>query len=187
MAEAAFELAIERGLGGFSVTDVVNRAGYSRRTFANHFSCKEEAVLSVWFKKVISATENILTNIPADTTMLDAIQGMIKSHLNSQTTSKIRGLMLLVMQNPSLMPHIISGFLHVQLVVKEKISNITDERYSKDYIYLLFGAVSGVLTRILDGSYVVIMPGESEEDASPGSVTLEQLLDKLFYYLRNGF
>ncbi len=47
LAEAAFELAIERGLDGFVVDDIVQRAGYSRRTFANYFSCKEEAVVTV--------------------------------------------------------------------------------------------------------------------------------------------
>ena len=37
-------LAVERGMDGFIVDDVVQQAGYSRRTFANYFSCKEEAV-----------------------------------------------------------------------------------------------------------------------------------------------
>src|SRR5690554_2463187 len=44
LAEAAFELAVERGADGFVVEDIVTKAGYSRRTFANYFSCKEEAI-----------------------------------------------------------------------------------------------------------------------------------------------
>src|SRR5690625_5155149 len=47
LADAAFELALERGLDGFVVNDLVKRAGYSRRTFANYYSCKEEAVVAV--------------------------------------------------------------------------------------------------------------------------------------------
>lgn len=44
LADAAFALALEKGMDGFVVEDVVQRAGYSRRTFANHYSCKEEAI-----------------------------------------------------------------------------------------------------------------------------------------------
>lgn len=44
LARTSFELALEKGLDGFTIEDVVQRARYSRRTFANHFSCKEEAV-----------------------------------------------------------------------------------------------------------------------------------------------
>ena len=34
LAQAAFDLAVERGLDGFTTDDIVSRAGYSRRTFA---------------------------------------------------------------------------------------------------------------------------------------------------------
>src|SRR5690606_20653021 len=44
IAEAAFALARERGLDGFVVDDIVQLAGFSRRTFANYYACKEEAV-----------------------------------------------------------------------------------------------------------------------------------------------
>ena len=43
-AQAAYELAMERGVDDFTIEDIVDRAGYSRRTFANHYSCKEEAI-----------------------------------------------------------------------------------------------------------------------------------------------
>ena len=44
LAEAAFNLALESGVDGFVVEDIVTKAGYSRRTFANYFTCKEEAI-----------------------------------------------------------------------------------------------------------------------------------------------
>ncbi|MEK3715313.1 TetR family transcriptional regulator [Paenibacillus sp. FSL R7-0333] len=44
LADKAFELALEKGLDGYIIEDVVHRAGYSRRTFSNYYSCKEEAL-----------------------------------------------------------------------------------------------------------------------------------------------
>lgn len=49
MARAALRLASERGLDGFTIDDVVTEAGYSRRTFANHFTSKEDAVVAAPF------------------------------------------------------------------------------------------------------------------------------------------
>lgn len=42
--DAAADLAEERGLGGFTVNDLAERAGVSRRTIFNHFASAEDAV-----------------------------------------------------------------------------------------------------------------------------------------------
>ncbi len=42
--DAAAALAEERGLGGFTVTDLADRAGVSRRTIFNHFAAADDAV-----------------------------------------------------------------------------------------------------------------------------------------------
>ena len=47
LAQAAFDLALERGVDGFTIDEVATRAGYSRRTFANHYAGKEEAIAAV--------------------------------------------------------------------------------------------------------------------------------------------
>lgn len=47
LAQATFDLAVERGVDGFTIDDVAGRAGYARRTFANHYSCKEEAITAL--------------------------------------------------------------------------------------------------------------------------------------------
>ncbi len=48
LAQAAFDLAVERGVDSFTIDEVAARAGYSRRTFANHYAGKEEGELSAW-------------------------------------------------------------------------------------------------------------------------------------------
>jgi AcrR family transcriptional regulator len=44
LAEAALELTRERGYDGFTITDLVDRVGVSRRTFSNYFAGKAECV-----------------------------------------------------------------------------------------------------------------------------------------------
>ncbi len=45
LARRARELAVERGLHGFTVDELCDDVGLSRRTFFNHFPSKEQAVL----------------------------------------------------------------------------------------------------------------------------------------------
>jgi len=55
LARAAFALARERGLDGFTIDEAAERAGVSRRTFFNHFQSKEEAVSEVARVQVATA------------------------------------------------------------------------------------------------------------------------------------
>jgi len=57
LARAAFALAKERGLDGFTVDEVAERADVSRRTFFNHFQSKEEAVSEVARVQVTAALD----------------------------------------------------------------------------------------------------------------------------------
>ncbi|SMH44533.1 transcriptional regulator, TetR family [Rathayibacter oskolensis] len=45
LAARARELAVERGLGGFTIDELCDDVGVSRRTFFNYFPSKEQAVL----------------------------------------------------------------------------------------------------------------------------------------------
>jgi tape measure domain-containing protein len=47
LAQAALQLAIERGLENVRVEDITTVVNVSRRTFTNYFSSKEEAIASV--------------------------------------------------------------------------------------------------------------------------------------------
>ena len=47
MHRAALELVLEHGLGGVTVEAIAQRAGVSTRTFFNHWSTKESAIIGV--------------------------------------------------------------------------------------------------------------------------------------------
>jgi AcrR family transcriptional regulator len=185
LADAAFELALERGLDGFVVEDVVQRANYSRRTFANHFSCKEEAVASVAFTGIAEA-EDLLEDIPDNTSLLDALHQLMRTQFTAEILWKLRELVSLSRRYPTLEPYILSVLRRLQLAAQETLSGLSNGRYPDSYIHLFIGAVYGSFFTILDGSINVLLPGQSATD-TPGVMTLEQFLDTTFGYLRNGF
>jgi AcrR family transcriptional regulator len=185
LAEAAFELARERGMDGFVVDEVVQRAGYSRRTFANHFSCKEEAVASVAFTGLDEAAD-LLADIPDSTSLLDALLQLLRTQLTAEMLWKMRELVSLSKRHPTLEPYVLSLFRRLQIAAQDTLHNLSKGRYPDSYIDLLIGAVYGAVLPILDGHLHVHLPGQSTTDTHE-AVTFEQFLDTIFGYLRNGF
>ena len=68
---ATLSLARERGLGAFTVEDIAESAGVSRRTFFNYFTSPEEAVAAPTFGFLDRALER-LRDRPADEPLLDS-------------------------------------------------------------------------------------------------------------------
>lgn len=187
LADAAFELAFEKGLDGFVVDDVVQRAGYSRRTFANHFSCKEEAIVmaAVSFKGIDEA-EFDTVDLPEGTTPLDALHQWMRLQLTTDMLRKMRELVSLSKSHPTLEPYILGAFHQLQKSAQETLSGLFHGRYPEEYSHILVGAVYGAILPIVDGSIKVQLPGEPA-DEMPNAATFDQYLDTTFGYLRNGF
>jgi AcrR family transcriptional regulator len=185
LAEVAFELALERGLDGFVIDDVVQRARYSRRTFANHFSCKEEAVAmaALTFSGVDEAE---VLHLPESTNPLEALQQWMRMQFTADLLWKMRELVSLSKRHPTLEPYILSVFHRLQTTAQETLSDIYQGRYPEGYTHLLAGAVFGSILPIVDGSLNVLLPGDSTAE-NPGVTTFDQYLDTTFGYLRNGF
>ncbi|MDB4868797.1 MAG: TetR family transcriptional regulator [Cohnella sp.] len=187
IADAAFDLALERGLDGFVVEDVVQRAGYSRRTFANHFSCKEEAVATaaVTFNGIDEA-ENLLAAMPEGTALLDVLHQLMRTQLTADLLWKMRELVSLSKRHTTLEPYILSVFRRLQTAAQETLSDLSQGLYPEGYTHLLVGVVYGAILPVIDGSLNVLLPGESTVE-TPGATTFDQYLDTTFGYLRNGF
>lgn len=183
LAVAAFELTRERGLFGFVTADVVDRAGYSRRTFANHFSCKEEAVASVAFGRVDDVSE-ILTSLPADLPLLDALLAVMREQFTEDTLLTMRELMTMARQYPTLEPYILGVQQRMRHTAQELLGSVAGDRYPSIYVPLLFGAVYGAVMAALEGTLDVHLSGES--DLSSAAMDYSSFLDLTFDYLRNG-
>ncbi|ASA23100.1 TetR/AcrR family transcriptional regulator [Paenibacillus donghaensis] len=187
LTEAAFELALEKGMEGFIVDDIVQKAGYSRRTFANYFSCKEEAVAEYFIGSATKEDENmLLAGLPADATPLDALYSLLKLQFTSEFLHKLRQSVSLANQYPSLEPYILSVFRRLQIAAQELLEQFSHGRYADGYTHLLAGAVYGAFVPILDGRLNVMLPGEAQDEHS-GALSFDQYLNSMFAYLRNGF
>ncbi|SFJ04029.1 transcriptional regulator, TetR family [Paenibacillus sp. UNC496MF] len=187
LADAAFELALERGLDGFVVDDIVRRAGFSRRTFANHFSCKEEAVATaaVSFQGVQEADE-LLAGVDGNASPVDILYRLMKMRLTAGILWKLRELVSLAKRSPTLEPYILSAFRRLQESAQETLSVYSQGRYPDGYAHLLAGAVYGAFLPLLDGSLNVLLPGQPAGEV-PGAVPFDDYLDTMFGYLRSGF
>ncbi|MFF2480418.1 TetR/AcrR family transcriptional regulator [Paenibacillus sp. NPDC058071] len=187
LSEAAFQLALERGLDGFVVDEVAQRAGYSRRTFANHFTCKEEAVASAAFPSddMIGA-EEMMMDLTESATPLDLLHYWLKAQFTAELFRRMRDLMSLSVRYPTLEPYILSTFRRMQTAACEMINFHFQGRYSEEYSHLLIGAVYGAILPVIDGSLQILLPTDSTEE-TPDAVTFGEYLDTIFGYLRNGF
>lgn len=188
LAAAAFELALEHGMDGFIVDDVVQKAGYSRRTFANYFSCKEEAVAAYFIGSSNQKKEernSPLAALPPDATPLEALYTLLKLQFTSEFLHKLRQFVSLANQHPSLEPYLLNVLRHLQIAAQEVLEQFTHGRYADGYLHLLVGAVYGAFVPILDGRLNVMLPGEQGGDS--GAMPFDQYLNSMFAYLRNGF
>lgn len=188
LADAAYELALERGLDGFVVDDIAQRAGYSRRTFANHFSCKEEAVVmsTVTFKENHKPPEQVLAAIPPDAPPLDTLQHLLKLRITAEMFRKLRTLLTMSKEAPTLEPYILSLLRKLQFEAQTILSELSRGRYPESYAHLLAGAMYGIMLPLIDGSLNVFLPGETAVESAE-AMTFEQYLDTAFNHLRKGF
>lgn len=184
LAEAAFELATTRGLNGFVIDDVAERAGYSRRTFANHYSCKEAAVASVAYSS-IEAAGDALDAVSGDVPMLEAIHAVLLLQLTTENLSRMRDVIRLSRAFPSLEPHVYTVQHRMRLEAEQRLRRVAGDRYPPTYVSLLFGAVYGMVSAALEEVVDVRLPGDTSTNA--GSIDFDQFLDIAFKHLRDGF
>ncbi|WP_183097484.1 TetR/AcrR family transcriptional regulator [Nocardioides pelophilus] len=183
LAEAAFDLAKERGLDGFVIEEVAEMAGYSRRTFANHYPCKEAAVASVAYAG-IEAAADALEEVSEGRGLLDAVEVVLRLQLTTTGLSRMREVLTLARANPSLEPHVYHVQHRMRLEVEERMVAVAAGRYPPSYVTLLVGAVYGMVSSALEGLVDVRLPGELP---SRGAVEFDDFLTEVFKHLRNGF
>lgn len=184
LAQAAFDLARTRGLNGFVIDDVAERAGYSRRTFANHYSCKEAAVASVAYASMEAAT-SALEEVSDAVPLLDATQTVLRLQLTTAALSRMREVMTLARSYPSLEPHVHHVQHRMRLEAEQRMPAVAAGRYPTLYVSLLCGAVYGMVSAALEGLVDVRLPGDSSR--RPNAMEFDDYLSDVFKHLRTGF
>ncbi len=67
LAQAALQLTQERGYDAFTIADLVDRVGVSRRTFSNYFAGKAECVAAAgdgWMDAALELIDRTATEVP---------------------------------------------------------------------------------------------------------------------------
>ncbi len=198
LAQAAFDLARERGVDEFTIDEVADRAGYSRRTFANHYSCKEEAIVAVAGERVRHA----LDTTPDDTLpLLDWLKAVARQQLSGGLLLVLRELYVLAETHPPLRPHLLEVQRSIRETARTAVLARVDGPGSRIRAHLLVGAAYGALTCVLDGHIPIRLPAPltmdtphappSDEETGGGDeeadMTLDDFVDLTFNCLREGF
>ncbi|MCG7378543.1 TetR/AcrR family transcriptional regulator [Paenibacillus sp. ACRSA] len=189
LASIAFELTLEHGLDGFTVEDIVQKAGYSRRTFANYFTCKEEAVArGATSVQNTAELEHLLTELPEHASLLDVLYQLIKMQLTTELIGRLHQLLLLSKTYPVLEPHYLGAMHQMQTQAQETLLDLSDGKYDEIYTYLLLNSIYGTINPLIDGRLNVLLPGQPvTDDTKEGAVTFDQFLETVFDHLRKGF
>lgn len=185
LAQTAFDLAVERGVDGFTIDDVATRAGYSRRTFANHFSCKEEAITALALERVRGGLES-LPHVPEDTPLIDWLMALARHQLSGGMLPLLRQLRALADDYPGLEPYLADVQRQIRQTAQAAVAARVGTGTSALYPQILVGAAYGAVMSVLDGHIPLRLPDEPGPGA-PGAVTVPEFLTTVFGHLRNGF
>ncbi|UFU04104.1 TetR/AcrR family transcriptional regulator [Ruania suaedae] len=195
LARAAFTLARERGVDGFTIDEVAETTGVSRRTFFNHFSGKEEAISHVVAMSVHTSLADLVhpgataemdecavIDAFSRTDLLETIAHVTRALLDPGLVTLFRQFADLAEQHPSLLPHV----RQVEAQAREDAARLLANPS--------FGALDPFVARLVPGvvvsalSSVILRETQVREidGSSPTALTTEELVARLVTFLTTG-
>jgi AcrR family transcriptional regulator len=100
LVDCAVRLTEERGYHGFTISQLVDLVGVSRRTFSNYFAGKAECVGAIsarWLDAALDQVDKIPAAVPVMAVLADVLQG-----LADQVSVNPTGLQVLAETEPEL-------------------------------------------------------------------------------------
>ncbi|MEU2351285.1 TetR family transcriptional regulator [Modestobacter sp. NPDC049651] len=172
LATATLRLAVEQGWEHVTVEAIAGAASVSYRTFFNHFSSKEEALLQPWTADRPGLADRLRAQ-PADLTVLDAVRAALRSDVTEleQRPAELHQRMTVVMGNPSLLPRLIE----MGAADEREIATAVAERAGLDAdADLLPGLVAAVVSSVVR---VCCWRWHAQDGATPLSTLVDEALD----------
>ena len=174
------DLLVEYGLDGFTIDEVTTRAGYARRTFANHYSCKEEAVTALAIERLRGGALTMPPQ-PDGTSVLDWMRALAKHQMAGGQFELLVQLSALARRYPALEPYLAKVFLQIRREATQLIQSRVGKGVRPIVVSILVAAAYGALTLILDNA-------ADPNDADIGSAAATpEVLDTVFTQLESGF
>ena len=182
LAGAALRLAREHGLDGFTIDDIARLAGTSRRTFFNHFTSKEEAVVEVARAQI----GRVLDVVGAADCLGDGeaiVDEAIRALLDPVTVEAVRALIGLAAAFPSLLPHLQA--VHAEGV--ERFSELATDHLADTapvYAFAFPGAVVTAVGAVYTGRlHLLEVDGLSKGGDGPCTLGIAEFVDQLLSLL----
>jgi AcrR family transcriptional regulator len=149
LADATLRLAVDRGWEHVTVEAIATAADVSYRTFFNHFSSKEEALLlpGGTDRPRLSAR---LRAQPAGAGVLDAVRAALREDLAALETDAegLRDRMTIIIGNPSLLPRLVEMGATDEREMALAIAERTGQDLEADLYPGLLAAVLSAAVRV---------------------------------------
>ena len=149
LAAAALRLAVDRGWEHVTVEAIATAADVSYRTFFNHFSSKEEALLQPGGADHPRLSTRLRAQ-PAELGALGAVRAAVREELADLEAdpAALRNRMTVIMANPSLLPRLVEIGATDEREVALAIAERTGQDLEADLLPGLLAAVLSATVRV---------------------------------------
>jgi AcrR family transcriptional regulator len=172
LADATLRLAVDRGWAHVTVEAIATAADVSYRTFFNHFSSKEEALLLPGGADQPRLSARLRAQ-PAETGVLDAVRTAVREDLAALEADAdgLRDRMTVIIGNPSLLPRLVE----IGAADDREIAVAIAERTGQDLEADLY---PGLLSAVLSAAVrVSLWRWHVQDGATPLTTLVDEALD----------
>lgn len=181
IADAAFDLALSVGPGSFTVDQIVERAGVSRRTFFNYFPSAEDA-LTVRTDGFLDLALEVFGRMPQDEPLFDSIIRAFTETTRMEGLSLHGALFRMAGTNPDLLRAQLHAWERAEARIVEGLRLRLGPDASELYLTALVGSVLSC-TKAAMRDWAAMAPASAGD---PGQELEERILAALTM-LRDGF
>ncbi|MGP7959457.1 TetR/AcrR family transcriptional regulator [Sanguibacter sp. A247] len=185
LAATALALVRERGYDAVTIDQIAERAGYSRRTFANHFGGKAEAVVDGFLERVRPEAIDETSAPHSFSDLVDGTEAFISALCEGPALDDIRDFVVIAREHP-----VVESTAHARMQAFRGSATLQllAHRFGETRSTLYISAVVGLL-----GGALHVLHDELGEPCGPPDLTprvrarLRDLITEAFGYLRHGF
>ncbi|MFT0762355.1 helix-turn-helix domain-containing protein [Actinomyces sp. F1_1611] len=150
LSEAAYQLMRERGIDGFTVEEVAERAGESTLAFGDYFSDLEEAAASFPLEKLARVYTEAEPARPGEP-VLDLVYRLTQAQFAAGLPEVLAELRDLVVVNPSILPRLAINHAMLLRIGQDETFRLAGPNADRLKVNTVVGAFFGAFVATLSG------------------------------------